>query len=383
MSINIETLVKIKDRIISSSSGTRTLSGLFLTKNSALTSPILPFYSKDEVLAIFGATSNEYLAASVYFQGYNNSLSVPSVIYFGQYDITTTVSTKKKGVDNAEVAAATTAEAMADIMNIDATWAGFSDCCLDLTDAEKIDLASWASENKRLYVMQVTSKDTLALLATKTFGYVSPNYGDKALCAFVLGVGASINYNKTNGRITFAYKLLDGLTPSVNNNTLANELDLLSCNYYGSYSSLSNQYQFYQSGVMSGDWSYMDNYYNSLWLDDAITTSLVDVLKSSSYIPYTTAGYETVKIAINQVMKQAIVNSVAEADTTISDAVARQLYVETGQDIASILVQVGYYISVSEPTTAIKAKRGSPDVVIYYTNGGAIQKITVDNTFVK
>ena len=83
MAIPASELVKIVPRVLSGTGKDLVFNGLFLTGNNATPAgQIVALYSADEVGEYYGFDSQEYLAASVYFAGYNNSLTKPTTLYF-------------------------------------------------------------------------------------------------------------------------------------------------------------------------------------------------------------------------------------------------------------------------------------------------------------
>ena len=61
---------------------------------------------------------------------------------------------------------------------------------------------------------------------------------------------------------------------------------------------------------------------------------------------------------------------------------ATALLAEAGLDISNELWTQGYYTQVLDPGAAIRAQRGSPVISIWYTYGGAVQKLEVASTAV-
>ena len=83
MAIPASDLVQIIPRVLSGGSGALNFNGLFLTNSQqAQTNTLLTFNSATEVANYFGYDSQQHKAASVYFNGYDNSLSKPSQCYF-------------------------------------------------------------------------------------------------------------------------------------------------------------------------------------------------------------------------------------------------------------------------------------------------------------
>ena len=83
MAIPASELVQINPRVLSGGSGALNFNGLFLTNSTqAQTNTLLTFNSATEVAQYFGYDSPQHKAATVYFNGYDNSLTKPSQCYF-------------------------------------------------------------------------------------------------------------------------------------------------------------------------------------------------------------------------------------------------------------------------------------------------------------
>lgn len=83
MSIPASDLVSITPRVLSGTAEGLNFNGVFLTQNSLLPADTLySFYSASEVSDYFGSTSDEYAAATAYFNGFTNADTVPDECFF-------------------------------------------------------------------------------------------------------------------------------------------------------------------------------------------------------------------------------------------------------------------------------------------------------------
>ncbi len=89
MTIPASQIVQINPGVINSGGNALALNGVILTNNSAVPiGDVMPFPSASAVGAFFGLSSVEYLLASQYFLGYENSTQTPGNIFFSQYSDT-------------------------------------------------------------------------------------------------------------------------------------------------------------------------------------------------------------------------------------------------------------------------------------------------------
>ncbi|OYZ43280.1 MAG: hypothetical protein B7Y20_15025, partial [Acidovorax sp. 16-64-162] len=132
---------------------------------------------------------------------------------------------------------------MASIINQTLNWASFTTTFEPVT-ADKEAFSLWVnSQNNRFaYIGWDTSAtgtivpDTTSWVALiKAAGYSGtiPVYRDYLHAAFFMGFIAALDFNRTNGRKTLAYKYQSGLTASVSNVTTANNLEANGYNYIG------------------------------------------------------------------------------------------------------------------------------------------------------
>ena len=75
-------------------------------------------------------------------------------------------------------------------------------------------------------------------------------------------------------------------------------------------------------------------------------------------------------------------NGVAQAGNIFSDAVKQKLNSDAGFDLTSALTQQGWYSWVIPATPDERVNRDPVVAYFYYTNGGNIGKITINNNFV-
>ena len=208
------------------------------------------------------------------------------------------------------------------------------------------------------------------------------NYGVQDIACFMMGIGASINYQSLNGTISFAYKQQDGLVPSVNNNDAYDALLLNGFNVYGIFNSRASSYNFTQNGTIGGIYEFIDNFYNQAWLADNIQNTILTLLSKSGKLSNNQNGYGILKSVLQGVMQQAINNGVVQVGNTFDSTVASILQTQAGYDITPQLTNVGYVIQIVPATPAQRTARTLPFVNIWYTNGGSINTINVNTNYV-
>jgi hypothetical protein len=61
----------------------------------------------------------------------------------------------------------------------------------------------------------------------------------------------------------------------------------------------------------------------------------------------------------------------------LSESQKAQVNNAAGLDVASIIETQGFYLQILDPGSQVRAARGTPVINFWYTDGGAVQQITV------
>lgn len=256
---------------------------------------------------------------------------------------------------------------------------------------EALAWASWANDNYGwLYVPYstspvMTSADSAADMASaiKTAGYdhTAVIYGSVEYAAFIMGVVASIAWQRVNGTITAAFKRQSGLAPWVVDEGTAAILEAKNCNYFGNFATRNAEFIFLYPGALSAsDYGYIDPYVNSVWLNNRIQVALMDGLTLAGRVPYNIRGYTMIKAWLADPINQALNNAAIEPGVTLNERQRSEVMNEAGLDISDELWTTGFYVQVLDPGPEIRAQRGSPIVNLFYCYGGSIQRIEVAST---
>ena len=97
--------------------------------------------------------------------------------------------------------------------------------------------------------------------------------------AFLMGVAASIDWDRIDGAITTAFKAQSGLTANVQVKDDAANLIANGMNFMGNYASRNDNFILFQNGQMFGQWSWIDTYLNATWLNNALQVQILSGLE--------------------------------------------------------------------------------------------------------
>lgn len=264
-------------------------------------------------------------------------------------------------------------------------------------DADGKDaLAVWTdgSDRRYAYIAWDTDEDATATGGlTDNFGLrvienewngIAAIYGSfdtdaRAIAAFVMGAGASIDFSQTNGRITFAFKGQTGLTVTVTDETTANALLANGYNFYGQYATANQQFKMYQNGSVSGEWKWLDTYLNQIYFNGRLQQRLVEMLTSVNSLPYNRSGYDIIQATCMSPINEMINFGGIRTGIPLSLDQAAAVNGAAGLKIDGLLTTNGYYVQILAASAEVREARQTPPIKVWYTDGGSIQKLELDS----
>lgn len=296
-------------------------------------------------------------------------------------------------------AAATPAAAMNAIMAQTLNWGAFATIFNPVT-ADKVSFAQWAnSQNNRFaYVMwddnvaATVTPDTTTALATilaDNYSGICPVYCDATAdpmalaAAFVLGATASIDFNRTNGRITYAFKYTSGVPVSVTDPTISQSLQANGYNAVGTYATANDTFTFFYPGSVTGPYAFLDEFVNQIYLNSQLQLAVMTLLTNVPSIPYNAQGYALIRAACLDPITQAVNFGSIREGVSLSALQAAEVNNAAGLAIDQTLSTRGWYLQILDATAQVRASRGSPPITLWYMDGGSVQKITLASILVQ
>ena len=262
--------------------------------------------------------------------------------------------------------------------------------------ADALALSGWsntqyAAGNQFLYVywsddavLKTADASETAAIAIRDAEYTGTAgvYGDVRYPAFLMGVAASIDWDRIDGAITTAFKAQSGLTANVQVKDDAANLIANGMNFMGNYASRNDNFILFQNGQMFGQWSWIDTYLNATWLNNALQVQILSGLELAGRVPYTEAGYTRIRAWVQDVVDRALTNGVIDRGVRLSETQKTELINEAGKDISTDLYNNGYVLQINDATAAVRQARISPSMSFWYTYGGSVHKINLPSTAV-
>jgi hypothetical protein len=147
--------------------------------------------------------------------------------------------------------------------------------------------------------------------------------------------------------------------------------------FYGSYATANDQFNFLYNGQMTGKWKWVDTFVDQVYLNSQFQLALLSLLTSVKSIPYNESGYSLIRAAMIDPISQALNFGSIRTGITMSAQQKAVVNQAAGLDVSTIIEQQGYYLQILDPGAQVRGNRGTPVINFWYTDGGAVQKITV------
>ena len=282
--------------------------------------------------------------------------------------------------------ALTPAAIMTSIINQTKNWVSFTSVTA-MTSDEILAYSAWNNSQNVSFLFSAYVEDSASeAIAVKeavdnnAYNGVSVVYGTAEYAVFIMAEAASIDWNRRNGVINFAFKSQSGLAAIVTDGTTAANLEAKGVNYYGRWATRNPEFVFLYNGAVSGNYKWLDAWVNAIWLRAAVQISCMDGLKMAARVPYNEEEYTQISAWLQDPINQAVFNGCIDAGVTLNEKQKAELYAEIGKDVSKQLFIEGYYFEVKDPGAEVRGQRGTPIIGLWYTYGGSVNKLNIPLT---
>ena len=283
--------------------------------------------------------------------------------------------------------AATPAEAMNMVKGITQNWGAFM-TATEPSLADKLAFATWTNNQNNRFAYVAWDTDLGATVAGNSacfgaqvtasdYSGTVPIYQSVNHAAAFMGMTASIDFSRRNGRITFAFKGQSGLTPSVTDETTGDNLIGNGYNFYGAYATANDQFSFFYNGQISGEFDWADAYVNQIRLNSQLQLANMTLLTNVTSVPYNPDGYALIHAACMDPINEGLNFGSIRPGVTLSSLQAAEVNNAAGVPIDATLSQRGWYLQVLDPGAQVRGQRGSPVITLWYMDGGAVHRINI------
>lgn len=299
----------------------------------------------------------------------------------------------------------TPASAMANVVAVSQNWVSMKTCAWEPTLSQKEAFAVWFNNADDAYLFLAWDSDTQASVqnATEPFGVaaIAAEYngvacigGDPAavpmgstlaalvesVADFVAGAIASINFANTNGRVTLTFLSQNGLLPTCANDQTGLNLIANGYSYYGSVATRNQGFIFFNNSNMPGQFPWIDTFVDDAWMLDQFQVSLLTLLTTIGSIAYNAPGYGDIRTTLVGGPIAAALNFGAiRTGVKLSASQIADVNQQAGQAVDQIISTQGYYLQILDPGATVRQERGSPVINFWYTDGSAVQFISMSS----
>lgn len=280
----------------------------------------------------------------------------------------------------------TPSQVMTSVIEQSKNWVSFT--CVDAMSSDEIlAYAEWTNSQGVSFLFSswvstsaASAKSVKSAIDEAMYSGTSVVYGTAEYAVFIMSEAASIDWNRRQGVINFAFKSQSGLAAIVTDGLEASDLETAGVNYYGRWATRNPEFVFMYNGAVSGDYRWLDAWVNAIWLRATVQISCMDGLKVAGRVPYNELGYTQIAAWLQDPINSAITNGVIDAGIVLNEKQKAELYIEAGEDITEQLFTEGYYFKIEDPGAVVRAERGTPIINIWYTYGGSVNKLNIPLT---
>ena len=248
---------------------------------------------------------------------------------------------------------------------------------LPLVD-DMVAIGTWAAANKRIFLNTTNSLSTIGPvsnantvsdeLKASSNRYVLTSFSKNSSLypsAAVFGRAASVNFSGTNTTITLNLKQMTGITSE---NLSPTEYDNMKSRYCSAVVQIGKTVNAYtDSRMASGSW--LDTTHGLLWLENRAEADLFNLLyQTSTKIPFTQAGINTVVATLDRSLQAAVRNGLSGAG-----------FLPDGRYLAE-----GYEIiapALADIPAGDKSNRILQGITFNMVGAGALQEVVVSGNF--
>lgn len=261
----------------------------------------------------------------------------------------------------------------------------------EVSRERKEEMAEWVTLQNSRFAFVALDTDGTAIVANNdaSFGAwlrdtdqngTTPYYGTIEQVAALCGGIAAIDFKRTNGRRNIMFMRQAGLPATVTDESMYTALMSNGYTFYGEFATANDQFRFNVNGAVSGEFKWLDNYINQIYLNAQFQLAMVTMLQSYGFIPYNEAGKAIHRAAaldpINEMVNfGAIVPLVDPA--ALSEQQKSIINTQAGYDIIPTLLSQGWAIDIKTADAQTRGLRGSMPFTFWYTDGGSVQQVNM------
>lgn len=280
---------------------------------------------------------------------------------------------------------------MDNIINTNQNWIPF-ESLVTLTEDQNTELCAWTNaQNSRFaFIYHDTSDEpTIAnnpdcfyqkVVVANGYEGIFPIYGSYLYGVMPLAYSASINFARTNGRVSFKFRGFTGLTPNVTDKATARALKSNGYNFYGSYGLNKTMKKYASQGSISGKFLWLDSFIDQVWINANLVSAYAELFTDNQSYSFNANGYGAVQAATIDPAELAITFGAIQRGVPLDQSQIRRVNNTVGKDISAVLYSQGWYLYIPTQSGAARIERDLKGVIFYWVDGQLIQSISMAST---
>lgn len=262
----------------------------------------------------------------------------------------------------------------------------------ELSDEQKESYCRFASNSNSRFGYVYTDNSQAALIPNNpecfhqkvvianNYDSIFPMFGDLQYAMLPLAYAASLNFNATNGRVSFKFRRFTSMVANVNRLADAMALDSNGYNYLGAYGLNATLADYASQGKITGQYIWLDSFIDQVWLNANLVTSFLALFLANQSYPFNVRGYATVETAVGNVASRGLTYGAVQTGITLDPEQLAIVTGETGLDLESVLFNQGWYFYIPPQRGETRLERVLSGTIFYWVDGQLIQSIKMSST---
>lgn len=317
-----------------------------------------------------------------------------SQVSFATTDATAT-ALKLTQDDGASISAGSAQSVVPDFMdnlkNLNQDWVLFTTLFVP-EEADCLAFSAWVSASNYRFgyvpydnttkAVTKDSTDCLAYLIRQVYNYenVLVMYGDYSHAMTVLAYACSLDFSRTEGRVSYKFREFSGVIANVTDAITADTLSKNGYSFYGHYASNNIVKNYASDGQISGKFLWLDSFLGQVWINANLLGAFVNLFTENESFPFNAKGYSAIQAAVINVAQQAKNFGSIQIGVTLDNVQLQQINASLGnKDISSNLYNDGWYFYIPAQPSSSRIDRRLTGAILYYVDGQLIQSIDMSS----
>ncbi len=284
------------------------------------------------------------------------------------------------------VSAQSLIDTMNGIINQNQDWIGVMTLTA-LSDEQNQNLCSWVSAQQNRYFYALWDNSAAAtvrdnancfvqkIVKANNYAGVFPVYGDYRYAVIALAYAASLDFARTNGRVSFKFRQFSGLAANVSDLATTQALESNGYNYYGAYGQNKTLANYVSDGKITGQYVWLDSFIDQVWIRANLVAAFANLFTANQSYPFNDSGYTALSSAVIDVATAAKNFGALRAGVLLDKSQLTQVNSAVGRDMSATLFSAGWYFYIPVQTGSSRLERKLQGATFYYVDGQLVQSV--------